>query len=474
MPKIQSLLSATAILAILGLSCQKNISKNNNDGNFDRPSTATTPDLRPVPSRQYDIPNIISSDRTLSRDTLWFLSGPTYVTNNATLTIESGTFIKGKLASSTPNNFPSLLVITRGAKIIADGTTAAPIVFTSSKMAHTRWKNDWGGVVILGRGTTNVGVARMMGLPDAYATSLGLDPAIVHNYGNVSDNDNSGIIRNVRIEFGGNVVSQENALGGLTMGAVGYNTILENVQVSISADDGFKFFGGAVNGKRLITLGCDDDDFDFDQGYVGTIQFAAGIKIPDSGVSASPNGVESNNTTPPIVPGGPFASKLTNPTLVNITLLGRNISSLPNLNTGLLFRENSAYQVRNFIVGGFNRAVNVTPGSISYGLAHGFLSVGSGFTNTTTSVASNTNLFLRLSDPFSASYPDLRYTTASLAPTIYSFVGLTVPFPGGVFPTSSSLDNTAQYSGAFGPANASLPRWDEPWSSYSPDSNPYL
>lgn len=484
MTQIKSVLFTVAVAAVLATSCKKDLSNNEANGQFDRSTSATTPDTRLVPSVSKNIPNVISSNLTLDKDTLWIVNGPTYVTNNATLTIEAGAFVKGQLKSVTANNYPSFLLVTRGAKLIADGTVANPIVFTSIRAAGSRLKGDWGGIVLLGRGTTNIGVGRIEGVRGVYASSFGLDSTSTFQYGNTSDNDNSGTLRNVRVEFAGDVISEGNELNGITFGAVGYNTILENVQVSNGADDAFEFFGGAVNGKNLIAYGNDDDDFDFDQGYVGTIQFAAALKNPALGVSSSPNSIESNNVTSPVVVGGSFSTKLTRPTLVNFTLLGRNTAGSPSLATAALFRENSGYIARNFVIGGFTTGVNVSAGtatgsSFSHAVIHSFTSAGSGFTNSVTSTAVNANAFLLLVNPFvlTTPGPDFRYQLDEDAAIIspahnrYSF-DVTVAFPGGVFPTASSLNTTAQYSGAFGPQGST--RWDATWSSYSPDTNPYL
>ena len=67
-----------------------------------------------------------------------------------TLTIESGTRIVGD--QTTPG---SALFILRGARIEANGTAAAPIVFTSEKAAGQRARGDWGGLIIIGNGQIN-------------------------------------------------------------------------------------------------------------------------------------------------------------------------------------------------------------------------------------------------------------------------------------------------------------------------------
>ena len=71
--------------------------------------------------------SIISADKTLYSNVTYQLSGKTYVTNGATLTIQPGTRIEGLYNSE--NTMASALIITRGCKIMAQGTADKPIVF---------------------------------------------------------------------------------------------------------------------------------------------------------------------------------------------------------------------------------------------------------------------------------------------------------------------------------------------------------
>ena len=60
----------------------------------------------------------ISANTTWTSSNIYLLSGFVYVTNNAELTIEPGTVIKGDKATK------GSLIITRGSKIWADGTSS--------------------------------------------------------------------------------------------------------------------------------------------------------------------------------------------------------------------------------------------------------------------------------------------------------------------------------------------------------------
>ena len=88
-------------------------------------------------------------DRTLSRDTVYVLTGWYFVDSTYSLTIPAGTVIVGDKPSG------GTLIVRRGAKIFAAGTPADPIVFTSNQPAGSRGLGDWGGVIILGRAPVN-------------------------------------------------------------------------------------------------------------------------------------------------------------------------------------------------------------------------------------------------------------------------------------------------------------------------------
>src|SRR5690606_17139968 len=87
----------------------------------------------------------ITAPRTLKTGNTYYLEGVVYI-KGTTLTIEKGVTVKA-------NPGKTALVITRGAKIDAAGTATEPIVFTSNKSSVDY--GDWGGIVILGRATTN-------------------------------------------------------------------------------------------------------------------------------------------------------------------------------------------------------------------------------------------------------------------------------------------------------------------------------
>lgn len=225
----------------------------------------------------------ITTNTTWTSNNVYLLSGVVYVDSLVTLTIQPGTIIRGASGNSS-------LLVERGGKLIAEGTQCNPIVFTSNAAAGSRAPGQWGGVLLLGRARHNLGTNVLI---------EGLDPANIENYhGGTDDNDNSGSLKYVRIEYGGFIFSANNEINGLTMGSVGRGTTIDHVQVSFINDDAFEWFGGAVNCKHLVAYRNVDDDFDTDNGFSGTVQYALGIKDPALSDVSNSSGFESDNDNP--------------------------------------------------------------------------------------------------------------------------------------------------------------------------------
>jgi len=219
------------------------------------------------------------------------LQGLCYVDTLVTLTIQPGTVIRGDNATLN-----SSLVIRRGGNLLAEGTACSPIVFTSSKAVGQRALGDWGGIIILGRAKHNLGTQNL--IEGTLASELS------NYHGGTDDDDTSGVLKYVRIEYGGFVFASNNEINGLTMGSVGRGTTIDYVQCSFINDDAFEWFGGTVNARHLVAYKCLDDDFDTDNGFSGTVQYALGIKDPtvadnpNAPVNSTSEGFESDNDNP--------------------------------------------------------------------------------------------------------------------------------------------------------------------------------
>ncbi len=99
----------------------------------------------------------------LTAGTNWQLSGLVYVDDLDVLVIDACCVIKG-LKSTTPGVPGGGLVITRGGKIQAQGTSCNPIIFTSAEA--TPQSGDWSGIIILGNASANTpGRVSVEGIP---------------------------------------------------------------------------------------------------------------------------------------------------------------------------------------------------------------------------------------------------------------------------------------------------------------------
>lgn len=216
----------------------------------------------------------IVADETWTSDNIYKLAGKVIVNSGVTLTIEPGTIIKG--AEGT-GSLASALIVARGAEIIACGSADRPIVMTSAldniEVGQTEGNNLdesqnglWGGLIVLGNAPGsfegNVEEFQIEGIPadDTFGLYGGNDP-----------NDNSGSLCYISIRHGGASIGENNEINGLTLGGVGSETMISNIEVVGNLDDGIEFFGGTVNVSNAIVWAQGDDAFDVDQGYAGTL-----------------------------------------------------------------------------------------------------------------------------------------------------------------------------------------------------------
>ncbi len=280
----------------------------------------------------------ITSNTTWTSNNFYILNGFVYVTNNAVLTIEPGTIIKGDKASK------GSLIVSRGSQLIADGTLSQPIVFTSNEPAGSRTYGDWGGIVLCGKAPIND--------PAGEKVIEGGVDAVKGLYGGTDPADNSGILRYVRIEFPGIAFMPNNEINGLTCGGVGSSTIIDYVMVSYSGDDSYECFGGTVNMKHIIAYRGLDDDFDTDFGFSGKAQFV--IAYRDSNVAdiSGSNGFESDNDAT-----GTTNNPITHPIYSNVTIIGPMIDASTMINSnykrGAHLRRSAKTSIYNSVITGY-------------------------------------------------------------------------------------------------------------------------
>lgn len=304
-----------------------------------------------------------------------------------------------------------------------------------------------------------------------------IEGGVNRTYGGTDANDNSGILRYVRIEFSGIAAEPNSEINGLTCGGVGAGTILENIQVSYGADDGYEFFGGTVNAKNLISFATYDDDFDFDFGYVGKIQFAVSLRDKPADTDQA-NGIECDNDG-----AGTTATPFTRPQLSNLTLIGPydTTGSAATHGYSNRWRRSTRFVLRNSILmghrkAGFSMESDNTINDYKNGNSEFKNNIVAVYTapylsgnqavmtnaEIKTKAESEGSLTLltreevQLTDPFSLNAPNFLPKAGSPALTGANYTGMDAFFTTGTF------------RGAFGTTN-----WMQGWTNFSPKNLAY-
>lgn len=283
----------------------------------------------------------INTNLKLTKGNTYRLVGIVYVTNNAVLTIEPGTIIRGDKETC------GTLVITKGSKIIAEGSSTDPIVFTSNNNISERRPGDWGGIVILGEAPINKigGVGYL---------DFNFDPAVSY-YGGQDPNNNSGILKYVRIEYAGRKINALKELNGLSLAGVGKTTKIEFIQISFSNDDSFECYGGDVNFNNLISYRATDDDFDFTQGVQCNIANSIAIRNPYSSDISGSRCFEIDSYDK--IENADVSKKLTKIIANNITLVNTEDNNQGLVREAIYIKEKSYFSLNNSIVDGFSSCV---------------------------------------------------------------------------------------------------------------------
>jgi len=274
----------------------------------------------------------------MTSNNTYILDGFVFVEDGAVLNIEAGTVIKAKQGEGES---ASALVIAKGGKINANGTKAKPIIFTSELDDVTDAEDLpigraglWGGLIILGKSTINTpgGTEQIEGIPSNEPRG---------SYGGNIEDDNSGTLKYVSIRHGGTNIGANNEINGLTLGGVGSKTTIDYVEVYANSDDGVEFFGGTVNTKHMAIVMCEDDSFDWDEGYRGNGQFWFSIQSPTTGNNMG----ENDGATDP-EDSQPYAM----PMVYNATYIGSGLSTARTSSRGFHIRDNSGAYYKNCII----------------------------------------------------------------------------------------------------------------------------
>ena len=271
----------------------------------------------------------LTSNTTWTNDNVYQLEGYVWVDSTYSLTIEEGTTIVG--------DYPdiALLVVSRGAQIFATGSKLKPIVFTSNRPAGQRAPGDWGGIVINGNAHNNRG---------AIANGEG-DSGPYGRADRLYDNESSGVISYVRLEFPGYDFTPVNQLNGLCMQAVGGGTQLDHINVVDFKDDAIEFFGGHCNISYLVLTDGEDDAFDWTEGWDGTahhVVIRTTRELSDRGMECDNQSTDGG--------GNHDAQPRSHPFLSNFTLIGKKGVAGTDGDNLITMRAGTEFYVRNFII----------------------------------------------------------------------------------------------------------------------------
>jgi len=332
---------------------------------------------------------IVSGDLTAAngphvwtKDRVWTIRGVLRV-KGTTLTINPGTFIKADPTLTTGAN--GVLVITKDAQINAVGTPTEPIVFTSWKLLDCNAANapapgDFGGLVLLGNAPVNTGSVTNIieGLGDQP------NPEDFYFGGSTSGHD-AGSLQYVRIEYGGRKLTPDVEINGLTFGGVGNaglnvnTTKIHHIQVTYGTDDSYEWFGGTVNARNLVSFAPEDDNFDFDWGFAGSINYALALADRNSthslsGGNPDSNGIELDNDA-----AGSGNTPFTRPIINHLSVIGVSSADAGSYENGIHVRRNGRITLLNSTVAGYG--VVATPNRYAINIESPSLAANSSFNN---------------------------------------------------------------------------------------------
>ncbi len=427
---------------------------------------------------QQQLPNSIDSDMTLTNDTQWIISGVVAVHAGATLTVEPGTFMFG-LPGSTP---PSVLLITKDAKIFAEGTPSRPIIMTSQEAFGERTRGGWGGILMLGNAPVNTAAGISGGNSDGTFYIEGLQTNPDGLFGGNDIHDSCGTLAYVRVENAGSILSPNNETNSFTFGGCGDQSVMHHLQAINGLDDTFEWFGGTMNAHHLMGgLGA-DDYLDYQLGFTGKVQFIVGYQSPDQLGNRCIEGDNSEYDA--------SAQPYSAPTVFNLTCVGPNQEGYDEgITHGALWRRSTHGSFNNiiftrFIGGGYHlgSSSNDTTAqeALNNGTVHvnGIMMWANGGDGAPETLAGQLGGDGSLDMQFAQSqYAHDVFVSNPLlnSPLVYADPDFSVDFgsqanrAGAVQPPDDGFfDATAQYIGAMGPGN----NWgDEEWLWYVRDQD---
>ncbi len=339
MKKRCSLITTFLLLLTCFLINAQDFEKNNDK--WSKGWTNFTPNKTDYPKAEEKLPNIIASTTYLRNDIVYYMTGDVYVINNAFLTIQEGTIIR------CDHENPASLIVTRGAKLIAAGSKAYPIIFTSNKASKSRNSGDWGGIVILGSGKVNT-VSGNNIIKENFNPQFSV-------YGGDKHDEETTIISHVRIEFPGSTMKRKEGSNGLSLYGLGSRSIVENIMVSYSGQDSYSIQGGANNIRNLISLKSNESDYHIAEGFTGDLNSILAVRHP---YIASPKGSYAIEVSGYNNDAGYRPDTVTDVTITNATLVNLSDKSNYQHTSAAIHSTNSAVTyINNSKISGFSDVV---------------------------------------------------------------------------------------------------------------------
>ena len=356
------------------------------DGSID---SQTDPDLDAT-----DLRGDVTVDITLDAATTWVLSGPLRVKDGATLTIQPGTTIRA-VAGGT-NVF---IAIEQGAQIDAAGTSSNPITMTSQ--SENPRAGDWGGLLVAGRAPINTGST-------AQTEVIGI------TYGGTATDDDSGVMTYIKLEYTGARINGEQEFNGLSLYAVGSQTVINHIAVLFGDDDGIEWFGGTVESDNLLVVNARDDWFDWTEGWNGGGDNWYGIRASGyTPTTSDPRGIEGDSNS-----ANNDATPRSNPTINGLTLVHAANVEMTDM---IKIRRGSAATITNVLVA-----------LIEDGFAADFIDLndGSGTADASTSITGAVGFGIDITDinnPVSATIEATQGSTGGADISVFAWTGFDFP-----------------------------------------------
>ncbi|HTV25065.1 MAG TPA: hypothetical protein VMG12_40505 [Polyangiaceae bacterium] len=382
----------------------------------------------------------LAADETWSCRNNYWIAAPLFVRSGVSLAIGPDT----RIVAGTG----AYVLVERGARLVAEGTREAPIVFTSAQPIGSRAPGDWKGIMLAGSAPTHVANATLPGSVSDARAYFGGGPS------GAADHD-CGRLRFVRIEFAGGSTDEEATPGAaLSLGGCGATTTIDFVQVH-RATDGIGILGGTLGiAHAVVSNNGFGNAIEWTAGYTGRLQQ---VVVQGSGTGAALKGSNSESD-PALLP-------VSHPVLYNISAVGIGPLIPSGAHYGLLLQHGSAATLRNSIIAHFDDAaivleseptiVAATPDEIGYLTL--FDNGPDGMTHLPRAAAALQSDSLRIRDP------GLDAATRLDRP---DFVPTDAGVMSNIAVTPAGFDPTATYRGAlpFGGED-----WTLGWTDYPLD-----